>query len=295
MNRIMRFVLGILAIFVGIAGFSALFTVHQRQQALVLQFGKVIGDPVTEPGLHFKLPFIQNVIYFDKRVLDYDNPVEEVPTLDQKQLVVDAFARWRIVDPLLFYQTATNEIGMQSRLNNIINTNLRNVLGGVPLTTILTQERGVLMKTIAEQVNEQGKRFGINVLDVRMMRVDLPEENSQAIFRRMQTQREQEARKIRAEGDREKKRITAEADKQVRIIVAEGNKQSEILRGEGDGRAQEIYNQAYGQDPQFFDFYVSMNAYRQGLTGETTRYIGPPDGDFFRFFGDVQGTPPQNR
>lgn len=290
MSKTMRLVFGILAIFAGIALFSSIYTVHEREQALVLQLGEPI-DTVTDAGLHFKLPFVQNIVFFDQRVLDFDNPAEEVPTLDQKQIIVDAFARWRITAPLLFYQTATNELGMQTRLRNIINTNLRNVLGGVPLLTILTKQRGELMATIAGQVNERGKRFGIEVLDVRMKRVDLPEENSQAIFRRMQTQREQEARKIRAEGDREKKRITAEADKQSRIIVAEARKQSEILRGEGEGRAQEIYNQAYGQDPDFFDFFVSMRAYRDGLQGDTTRYIGPPDGEFFRFFGGTEVKP----
>ncbi|MDJ0948641.1 MAG: protease modulator HflC [Alphaproteobacteria bacterium] len=288
MNRTIRLAAGIGAIIVGVLAFSALFTVHQAEQALVLQFGKVVRQ-VQEPGLNFKIPFVQNVIYFDKRVLDYNNPAGEIPTLDQKQVIVDAFARYRIVNPLLFFQTVANEAGMRQRLSNIIDTNLRNILGGVPLVTILTEQRAELMKTVAQQVDQQGQRFGINVLDVRIMRVDLPEENSQAIFRRMQTQREQEARKIRAEGDREDKRIRAEADKQSRIIVADAQRQAEILRGEGDGKAQEIYNKAFGQDPQFFRFYESMKSYREGLRGDSTRYIGPPDGDFFRFFGDSLG------
>ena len=286
MNRSARLALGIAVIVLGIVAFSSVFTVHQAEQALVLQFGKVVR-PVPNPGLHFKIPFVQNVVYFDRRVLDFNNPVQEVPTLDQKQVLVDTFARFRIVDPLLFFQTATNELGMQSRLSNIVSNSLRNVLGAVPLSTILTAQRADLMHTIAQQVDEQGQRFGINVLDVRMMRVDLPEENSQAIFRRMQTQREQEARRIRAEGEKENKRIRAEADKQSRIIVAEAQKRSEILRGEGDGQAQAIYNKAYGQSPQFFRFYESMKSYREGLAGDTTRYIGPPDGAFFRFFQAV--------
>lgn len=288
MNRTMRLALGVAVIVLGVLGFSAVFTVHQAEQALVLQFGKVVR-PVQEAGLHFKIPFVQTVIYFDRRVLDYDNPPGEIPTLDQKQMVVDTFARYRIVDPLAFFQTVTNEEGMKTRLSNIIDTNLRNVLGAVPLTTILTEQRADLMKTIAKLVDQEGKRFGINVIDVRMKRVDLPEENTQAISRRMQTQREQEARKIRAEGGREDKRIRAEADKQSRIIVAQGQKQSEILRGEGDGKAQEIYNAAFGQDPKFFRFYESMKSYRQGLGGDTTRFVGPPDGDFFKHFGNITG------
>lgn len=288
MSRTIRLALGIIVIVAGFVGFSSIFTVHQAEQALVLQLGKVVR-PESTPGIHFKVPFVQNVVYYDRRVLDYDNPPGEIPTLDQKQLVVDAFARYRIIDPLLFFQTATNELGMQARLSNIINTNLRNVLGGAPLSTIMTDERAQLMEIIAQRVDEQGKRFGINVLDVRIKRVDLPEENSQAIFRRMQTQREQEARKIRAEGGKEDKRIRAEADKEFRIVIAEGRKQSEIQRGEGDGKAQAIYNAAFGRDPKFFGFYESMKSYRQGLRSDSTRFIGPPSGEFYRYFGDMEG------
>ena len=287
MSPVVKLVLGVVVIVAGITGFLSVYTVHQAEQALVLEFGEV-ASVEREPGLHFKVPW-QNVVYFDRRVLDFNNPAEEVPTLDQKQVVVNSFARYRIVDPLRFFQTVTTEQGMQNRLQTIINTNLRNVLGAVPLSTIMTETRADLMRTIAEQGNQQGQRFGIEVLDVRISRIDLPQENSLAIFRRMQTQREQEARRIRAEGDRENRQITAEADKQSRIIVAEGNRQSEILRGEGDGQAQAIYNDAYGRDPAFFDFYVTMNAYREGLSGESTRFVGPPDGDFFRFFGDMEG------
>lgn len=274
----------ILLIAAAVIGYSSIFTVHQAEQALRLQFGKVI-DTVTEPGLHFKIPFVQNVVFFDKRVLEYDGPPQEVPTLDQKQLVVDAFARYRIVDPLKFYQTATNEQGMGQRLRSVIDANLRQVLSNVPMLTILTDKRADLMKQIARNVGEESERFGVEVLDVRLKRIDLPEENSQAIYRRMETQRKQEAVAIRAEGERERKQIMAEADKQSRIIVAQANRKSEILRGEGEGQAQEIYNRAYGQDPEFFDFFVSMRAYREGLGGGKTRYVGPPDGDFFRFFG----------
>jgi len=245
---------------------------------------------VTEPGLHFKVPLVQNVTKFDKRVLDFDAETEEVPTRDQKQLVVNAFARYRIVEPLLFFQTVNNEFGMRQRLGNVINASLRAVFGEVGLDRLMTQERASLIRVIAERVKEQGATFGIEVIDVRIKRVDLPEENSQAIFRRMQTQREQEARKIRAEGDADARRITADADKQRTIILADANRQSEILRGEGEGEAQRIYNDAYGRDEVFFDFWVSMDALRQGLLGSNTRYVGPPDNEFFRFFGGIPGS-----
>ena len=281
-------VIGLLVVVLGVVISGAIFTVHQKDQAIVLQFGepRVV---VKEPGLHFKIPFIQNVVFFDKRILDFDAKAEEVPTQDQKQLVVDAFARYRIVDPLMFFQTVNNERGMEIRLGNVINANLRAVFGEVPLSTLLTPERATLVRNIADRVDKQGQEFGINVTDVRIKRVDLPEENSQAIFRRMQTQREQEARRIRAEGQKEAKRIRADADKQSTIIQANATKTGEILRGEGEAGAQNIYNDAYGRDREFFDFWISMNALRDGLGGDKTRYIGPPSGDFFRFFGDQSG------
>ena len=272
----------------GFAAMSSMFTVHQAKQALVLQFGNV-KRLVAEPGLHFKIPIVQDVVYFDKRVLDFDARAEEVPTRDQKQLVVDSFARYRIVDPLKFFQTVNNELGMEVRLGNVINANLRATFGEVGLATLLTPERARLMQIIADLVKAQSVEFGIDVIDVRIKRIDLPEENSQAIFHRMQTQREQEARKIRAEGEKESKRIRAEADKEVTIIEAHANRTGQILRGEGEAEAQATYNDAYGRDQEFFDFWVSMNAMREGLSGETTRYVGPPEGDFFRFFGDVAG------
>ena len=282
-------IIGLVVVVLGVLISGSVFTVHQQDQALVLQF----GDPkreVKDPGLHFKIPFIQNVQYFDKRILDFDANAEEVPTQDQKQLVVDAFTRYRIIDPLKFFQTVNNERGMEIRLGNVINASLRAVFGEVALATLLTPERARLVKSIAERVDKQGEEFGINVIDVRIKRVDLPEENSQAIFRRMQTQREQEARRIRAEGQKEAKSIRADADKQSTIIQANARKTSEILRGEGEAGAQKIYNDAYGRDRKFFDFWISMNALREGLGGERTRYIGPPSGDFFKFFGDQSGS-----
>ncbi len=288
MNKTYLAAIGLIVVALGVTAFGAVFTVHQAEQTLVLQFGNP-KRVVRKPGIHFKLPIVQNVVAFDKRVLDFDAKAEEVPTSDQKQLVVDAFARYRIVDPLKFYQTVNNERGMQIRLGNLINANLRAVFGEVTLATLLTAERGKLIRDIADRVKLQGTAFGINVIDVRLKRVDLPEANSQAIFRRMQTQREQEARKIRAEGQKDAKRIRADADKQRTIIQANAQKKGDILRGEGEAKAQNTYNAAYGQDREFFDFWVSMNALSEGLTGESTRYIGPPDGDFFRFFSDITG------
>jgi modulator of FtsH protease HflC len=281
-------VVGILVAILGIVGFGTMFTVHQAEQALVLQFGEPMRK-IDAAGLHFKLPFVQDVLYFDKRVLDFDAQAEEVPTSDQKQLVVDAFARYRIVDPLRFFQSVNNIQGMEPRLNTIINSRLRAVFGDVTLATLMSSERARLITSIAALVKEEGKPFGIEVIDVRIKRVDVPEENSQAIFRRMQTQREQEARKIRAEGQKDSKRIHADADKQFTIIQANAQKQSEILRGEGEAGAQEIYNDAASRDRGFFDFWLSMNAMREGLTGKSTRYVGPPGGDFFKFFGDQTG------
>ena len=288
MNRTVVIALAVAAVVLLVVGLSATFTVYQWQHALVLQF----GDPkraIDEPGLHFKLPFVQNVIYIDKRVLNLDALPEEVPTADQKQVVVEAYAKYRIVDPLRFYQSVQSEEFLLDRLGPIINAQLREALGEVEMAQILTDQRASFMREITSEVNQAGASFGIEVVDVRMKRVDLPEENSQAIFRRMQTQREQEARRFRAEGQRDAQTIRAEADKRHVVIIANARRQSEILRGEGDAGATRIYNDAYGQDVEFFDFYRSMQALERGLGGESTTFVGPPEGDFFRFFGDLGG------
>jgi len=273
----------IIAVVIGITAFSSLFVIRENEQALVLQFGNPQRQ-VDTAGLHFKTPFIQDVIFFDKRLLDYDASAAEIPTLDQKQLVVDAFARYKIVDPLKFYQTVATEAIAESQLNNIINSNLRDSFGQELFTRLMTEKRAQLMTEIAKKVDSAMRNLGIQVIDVRIKRVDLPEENSQAIFRRMQTQREQEARRIRAEGDKKAREIRADADKQQRVIVAEAKKTSEILRGEGDAIATKLYNDAFGRDRDFFDFYRSLQAMRTGLTGDSTSYVGPPKGEFYRFF-----------
>jgi len=283
-------IIGVIIVVLGLVALGSVYTVHQREQAIVLRLGEP-NRVVEQPGLKFKIPFfVEDVVFFDKRVLDFDAKDEEVPTRDQKQLVVDAFARYRITHPLKFFQSVQNEFGMELRLNNLINANLRAIFGEVTLATMLTTQRAALMNTIAGRVKDQAKEFGIDVIDVRIRRVDLPTANSQAIFRRMQTQREQEARKIRAEGAAEARRIRADADKQATIIRAEAQRESEVLRGEGEGEAQRIFNEAFGKDPEFYAFWDTMRAMRDGLKSDNTSYIGPPDGDFFRYFGSRSGT-----
>jgi membrane protease subunit HflC len=293
MNRTSFVAIVILAVVAVVVLLSSTFTVNQWQQALVLQFGQP-RQAIKEPGLHFKLPFIQNVIYFDKRVLNLDLAPAEMPTNDQKQVVVEAYAKYIVVDPLKFYQVVRDEGGLRGRVGPIINANLRGEIGKVPMSEMLTARRAQFMQSITESVNQAAQIYGVNVVDVRMKRVDLPEENSQAIFRRMQTQREQEARRLRAEGLRDGQKIKAEADKQQVVIIADARRQAEVLRGEGDGEATRIYNEAYGKDPAFFDFYRSMQALTQGLNGTNTTYVGPPTGDFFRYFGSdhTGGTKP---
>ena len=262
---------------------QTLFAVRETEQVLVLQF----GDPkriITTPGLNYKIPFIQQLQVFDNRVLDYDAAPQEVPTVDQKQVVVVAYARYQILDALQFFQTVRSEFGMQQRLDSTLNDALRSILGDVTLATVMTPQRSELMANLTQIVSQNVKNFGIEIVDVRIRRIDLPEENSQAIFRRMQTQRQQEARKIRAEGEKESRTITANADKESRVIIASAKQTAELTRGLGDATAQQIYNESYGQDPDFFDFWRSMQALNKGLTSETTTYIGNPEGDFFRFF-----------
>jgi membrane protease subunit HflC len=273
---------------------SALFTVHQTQQALVLQF----GNPkriITEPGLHVKIPFVQNAIYIDRRVLDYDAVSEEVILGDQKRLVVDAFARYRIVDPLRFYQTVGSEAVLRGRINTILDASLRKVLGEVPLFTVLSEDRSRLMERIRQQANNEAKQFGIDVIDVRIKRADLPAENSQAIYRRMQTEREREAKELRAQGAEMAQRIRARADRERRVLLAEARKEAQITRGEGDGEAVRIFAEAFGRDIDFFTFYRSMQAYRNALGDENTSFVLSPDSEFFRFFGSSTPQLPQTQ
>lgn len=280
--------LGALLVVIVVIASSALFTVHQTNQALVLQFGEP-RRVVTDPGLHVKLPFIQNVAYFDRRVLEFDAPKEEIIASDQKRLVVDAFARYRIIDPLLFFQTVNNEAVVRTRLVAIINASIRQALGGVPLEHIISGERASLMTEIRDIVNAEAQDFGIDIIDVRIKRADLPEANSEAVYLRMQTERQREAKELRAQGAEEAQKITAVADRDKVVIIAEAQKQSQIVRGGGDGEAIRIFAEAFGKDIEFFAFYRSMEAYREALGQGDTTMVLSPDSEFFRFFGDITG------
>ena len=288
MNRRMLAILGIIVLVGGVIAFSALFTVHQTQQALVLQFGEP-KSVVKNPGLHFKLPFVQNVIFLDKRMLSYEGVGEEVIASDRKRLVVTSFLRYRIDDPLRFYQTVGNENVARQRLNALLTSSLRQVIGTVPLQSVLTGERAELMSQIALRVNEEAKDLGITISDVRIKRADLPEANNQAIYARMKTEREREAREFRAQGAEISQRIRSRADREKVVLVAEAQKQAQILRGEGDGNAVRIFAEAFGTDIDFFTFYRSMQAYRNSLGGEDTTMVLSPDSDFFRYFGSMRG------
>ena len=269
---------------VGVVIFQSLFIVQEISQAIVLQF----GDPkkiVTKAGLNFKLPFIQNVVYLDKRILNLDNDPEEVIAADQKRLIVDAFARFKIVDPLKFYISVGNERVARSRLSTIINSRIRGVLGTQELATLLSTDRARQMQIIQSQVNDEAKNFGINIVDVRIKRADLPPANSEAIYKRMQTEREREAKEFRAQGAEIAQKIRSTADKDVTVILAQANKKSEIMKGEGDGLRNKIFADAFGRDPQFFAFYRAMQAYEKALIGGETSLVLSPDSEFFKFFG----------
>jgi membrane protease subunit HflC len=290
-SRTILTAVGVVAVALIVVLFSSYFTVHQAQQAIVLQF----GDPrrlVQEPGLHFKLPFVQNVLHFDRRLLDFDAEAQEVIMLDQRRLVVDAFARYRIVNPLLFYQTVGTEQNMRARLGAIVNASLRNVLGSVPFSAVLSNRRSELMSQISQLVVREATPFGVEVDDVRIMRADLHPDNSPAIYARMQTEREREARQERAQGAEAAQRIRAEAEKERTIIIAEAQRQAQVLRGEGDADATRLYAEAFNQDPQFYSFYRSLEAYRKSL-GEGTTLVMTPGSEFFRYFRDMDaGTRP---
>jgi membrane protease subunit HflC len=271
----------------GIIAFNTFYTVSESQQALVVQFGDV-REQVREPGLKVKIPFIQEVHILDKRILDLDIPTEEVIASDQKRLVVDAFARFKINEPKLFYITVNNEELASQRLRSLINANLRQVLGNVQFSAVLSEQRAVLMQRIRDAVNGEAQGFGINVVDVRIRRADLPEENSQAIFTRMETERKQEAQQYRAQGAEEAQRIRANAERERTVRLSEARKQSEILRGEGDALATKVYADAYGQDPDFFEFYRSMEAYRKALGKENTTMILSPKSEFLKYLSPVK-------
>jgi len=271
--------------------YNSYFIVHQTQTALVLEFGEP-KRVVSTPGLNFKKPFIQTVEFFDKRILDIDLPLKEVIASDQKRLVVDSFARYRIIDPLLFFQSVTNELGARNRLDSLLDATMRSTLGASTFVEVVKDKRAELMQAIAARVDAAAANFGMKVIDVRLKRVDLPEANSQAIYERMKTERQREAAEIRAQGTEGAKRIRATADRQVTITVANANRDAERLRGEGDSERNRIYAEAFSQDPDFFGFYRSMQAYEEGLKAEGTRMVISPNSEFFRYFQAPSGEAP---
>ena len=280
-------ILGGLIVAIAVLVFFSIFIVKEVNQAIVLQF----GDPkriISKPGLNFKIPFIQNVVYLDKRILNLDTPPEEVIASDQKRLIVDAFARFQIIDPLKFYISVGNERVARSRLSTILNSRIRNVLGQQELQTLLSEDRSKQMALIQEGVNKEAQNFGIKINDVRIKRADLPQANSDAIFRRMQTEREREAKEFRAKGAEMAVTITSTADKEVTVILADAEKESQIMKGEGDGQRNKIFADAFGQDPEFFAFYRAMQAYEKALIGGETSLILSPDSEFFKFFGNIK-------
>ena len=268
--------------------YATLFTVPQTRQALVVRLGQPIRV-VTEPGLNYKIPLIDSVIPVDKRILDLENPAQELFASDQKRLVVDAFARYRIVDPLKFYQSVGSVEGANSRLSSLLNSALRRVLAEAELIQVVRDQREQLMARVRDQLDSEARAFGISIVDVRIRRADLPPENSQAVYQRMQTERQRQAQESRSRGNQEALEIRAKADRDVTVLLAEAQSKGEQVRGEGDAERNRIFAEAFGQDPEFFSFYRSMQAYEAGLRSNDTRMLLKPDSDFFRYFGDPSG------
>jgi membrane protease subunit HflC len=278
----------ILLLVVVILGYSSMFTVRQTEQVLVVR----LGEPkrvVTDPGLNFKVPFIDTVISIDKRILDLENPAQEVIAFDQRRLVVDAFARYRIKNALRFYQSIGSIQAANIQMTTLLNASLRRVLGEATFIQIVRDDREALMLKIRDQLDKEADGYGIQVVDVRIRRADLPDSNSQAVYQRMQTERQREAAEFRAGGGQKAQEIRSRADREVTVIIADANSTAEQIRGTGDGERNRLFAEAYGKDPEFFAFYRSMTAYESGLKGNDTRFLLKPDSDFFRYFGAASG------
>jgi modulator of FtsH protease HflC len=287
----LNFAGGVLAVLIAAAliiGYSSLFTVYQTQQALVVRLGKPVRV-VSDPGLHVKAPFIDTVIPVDRRILDLEAPPQEVIASDQKRLVVDAFARYRIQDPLRFYQTLGSINGANSQLSILLNSALRRVLGEVTFTHVVRDQRADLMSRIRELVDHEATSYGIQVVDVRIRRADLPEQNSQAVYQRMQTERQREAAEFRAQGSQRAQEIRSRADRDVTVLVADAQSKAEQIRGQGDAQRNQIFAEAFNKDPDFFAFYRTMQAYETGLKPSDTRLLLKPDSNFFRYFNNPTG------
>jgi modulator of FtsH protease HflC len=291
MNQSKIIVLAIVAGVLAIVAYSSTFVVQQAESAIVLRFGNPQAV-IEEPGLKLKMPIADQVILLDRRVLNFDAPAQELLTRDQKRVVISAFVRYQITNSLKFYQVGRTYANAESQIRSVLGSTLRSTIGNVALADTLTPKRADIMRQIHTELTKQAAEpYGIKIVDVRFKRVDLPAQNSDAVFNSMRKQRAQEAARIRAEGNREARQKTAEADKERVVKLADARKQSEILRGQADADAIRIYNEAFGRDPKFFDFYRSLQAMQDGLKGDTTTYVGPPTGDFFRFFGNELGKP----
>ena len=288
MIRTPHMVLAGLAIVLMVGLSSALFIVGQTEQAIVLRFGAIQATD-RDPGLHFKLPFVEDVVFFDNRLLALDSPDEQIILGDQKRVVVDTYTRYRIADPLQFYQAVRNETNARAQLTQYVSSAMRRVMGTVMLPSILSEERTHIMQQIQQDVSESVKSLGIAIVDVRIRRADLPEETSQAIYDRMKSERERQAKELRAQGYEWGQQIRARAERERTVILAEAQRQSQILRGEGDAQANRTYADAFNQDPQFFSLYRSLQAYRTALGEGTTTMVLSPDSDFFRYFGQGPG------
>jgi membrane protease subunit HflC len=285
-------IVALIALFViAIVGYSSVFTVSQTEQVLVVRLGEPVRV-VTDPGLNFKVPFIDTVISIDKRILDLENPSQEVIASDQKRLVVDAFARYRIKNALRFYQSVGSIQAANIQLTTLLNAALRRVLGEVTFITVVRDEREALMGRIREQLDKEADGYGIEVVDVRIRRADLPEQNSQAVYERMKTERQREAAEFRAQGGQKAQEIRSKADREATVIIADANSTAEQTRGTGDAERNRLFAEAYGKDPDFFAFYRSMSAYETGLKSSDTRFLLRPDSEFFRFFANSAGHPP---
>ncbi|WP_024276399.1 MULTISPECIES: protease modulator HflC [unclassified Hyphomicrobium] len=290
MRAFFAFILAVIGV-AAVVLYSSAFIVHQNEQALVLRFGKA-QPAITQPGLHWKMPFIDTVEKFDKRILDLDTTEQEVTASDQQRLIVDAYARYRIVDLLKFYQNVHDEDRVREVVGPLIESEIRRVLGSATLQEVVKDKRESLMKQIAEQVNTEGRDYGLEVVDVRIKRADLPQENLVKVYDRMRADRVREATELRAQGEAESNRVRANADKDVTIIKATATQKSDEIRGDGEAKRSRIFAEAFGQDPDFFRFYRSMQAYTTALKPGDTRMLLSPNSEFFRYFEDPNGKPP---